>query len=96
INFVTFGQLLSVLLHPHWTWAVGTAIALLSFYHVERRFWPIRGNMSWLLYWPPNLFLYLVMFRYGLIAAMLVHIIYEAFLVVLVLTGGRRVIAVLE
>lgn len=93
VNFVTFGQFSSILFHPHWTWAVGGAIVILSFYHSERRFLPIKGNMSWLLYWLPNLFLYLVMFRYGLIAAMLVHLIYEAFLVVFVLTVGRRVIA---
>ena len=83
VNAVTLGMLQNILFHQGW--AVGAAIILISFGRFARRFFPITGNLSWLFFWPIGLFLFQIMFTYGIIASMLVHMLYEAVQVLLTL-----------
>jgi hypothetical protein len=89
-NFVTFGSLSSILFHPA-GWAVGAAIMIVTRLRFKRRFFPANGGISDFFYWITGLFLFLIMFKYGLIASILAHCVQELFLVVLVLTVGRWV-----
>ncbi|QBD78935.1 hypothetical protein EPA93_24305 [Ktedonosporobacter rubrisoli] len=75
IDFVTFGSLHSILFHNGWGWLVGMAVILVSGNALPR----VYGRLyaSWLVFWPVKLYLFLLMFQYGLFVAMLVHMLFE-------------------
>ncbi|BCL83569.1 hypothetical protein ccbrp13_60340 [Ktedonobacteria bacterium brp13] len=81
VNFLSFGKL-HPLLFSSWGWSAGAA-ALISHGRSKQRWVSKKGIGNWLLTWPISLFLFLVMVEYGWIAALLMHVIYEALLVVL-------------
>jgi hypothetical protein len=73
-DFATFGKLHS-LLFAEYSWVVGAAI--LSANGRFRRGHAYQGVIGWVWSWYIGMFLFLVMFKYGLFAAMLVHVLYN-------------------
>jgi hypothetical protein len=90
VDFITFGKLHTVLFQPTWGWVVGAALVILSFRSFQRRVMGCSISISRLTSWPVGLFLFLIMLKYGLFASMLVHCVYEAFLIVLTAFLVRR------
>jgi hypothetical protein len=90
VDFITFGKLHTVLFHPGWGWGVGAAIVILSFRGFQRNVMGCNIGFTRFISWPVGLFLFLIMLKYGLFASMLVHCVYEAFLIVLTALLVRR------
>ncbi|GHO46189.1 CPBP family glutamic-type intramembrane protease [Ktedonospora formicarum] len=76
-DFVTFYKLHDILISNQYSWVVGAAI--LSANGKFRDGHSYQGWMGWIWSWYSGMFFFLIMFRYGLLVAVLVHIAHNLF-----------------
>jgi len=80
-NFLTFGGLEDWLFHPA-SWAVGAAILSANgFFRDGHKY---QGLLGFVNSWFIGMFLFYLMFTYGLLASILVHFLYDLLIFVLV------------
>lgn len=79
-NFFTLGYLTEYIFHPA-SWAVGAA--MISTNGKFRDGHAYQGPLGWLNSWFCGMFFFGVMFQYGLLAAIVVHFLYDLFIFIL-------------
>lgn len=79
-NFVTFGALQNILLNHPGGWAVGaTLLAANGFFRDGHKY---QGWIGWVNSWFIGMVMFWLLFRYGLVAAIVVHFLYDLFIYV--------------
>jgi hypothetical protein len=77
-DFATFHKLHTIFFAPQYTWIVGAAI--LSANGKFRKGHAYQGFLGWVWAWYGGIFLFLILFKSGIFACILVHALYDVFI----------------